>query len=409
MTTAWSRASRPGRRWSRWDASPTACPPACCSSAAARPSSCASCRGRCAPPPAPATGPTCTRTGASADRALGGRLGGRARGLRRRRRRLGREPLRAHERVHGRARRDRRGNPGSSRAAYVAGLFDGPEAGIEDLTVIADWTHTEIEIEGRSFRPWDWDEVTHRRRLDLHTMVLERTLRCVDPDGRHLRLESRRLVSLARRHLGAIRLRLVLEEGPAGARARLRRGAHRRAAAAAAARRGRRRGPCRRRRSAAHAHPGRPGRGRCRPARSRPGSAEPRSPPSATVDEDGCGRWAEAELEPGDELEIDRFVAVYTERERPLPAVEAEREAREAAALGWDSVVAEHSDAWRVAWDRSDVEVEGAASGVQVGIRFAIAQLIAVAPTADGRARSPRRGSPAPATRATCSGTRTSS
>ena len=33
-------------------------------------------------------------------------------------------------------------NPGSARAAYVAGLFDGPEAGIEDLTVIADWTHT---------------------------------------------------------------------------------------------------------------------------------------------------------------------------------------------------------------------------------------------------------------------------
>ena len=49
---------------------------------------------------------------------------------------------------------------------------------------------------------------------------------------------------------------------------------------------------------------------------------------------------------PGDELEIDRFVAVYTERERPLPAVEAEREAREAAALGWDAVVAEHGDAW---------------------------------------------------------------
>ncbi len=111
-------------------------------------------------------------------------------------------------------------NPGSSRAAYVAGLFDGPEAGVEDLTVIADWTHTRIEIEGRSFRPWDWEVITHRRRLDLHTMALERTLRCVDPDGRRLRLESHRLVSLARRHLGAIRLRLVLEDGPGGARAR---------------------------------------------------------------------------------------------------------------------------------------------------------------------------------------------
>ena len=282
-------------------------------------------------------------------------------------------------------------NPGSSRAAYVAGLFDGPEAGIEDLTVVADWTHTEIEIEGRSFRPWDWDEVTHRRRLDLHTMVLERTLRCVDPDGRHLRLESRRLVSLARRHLGAIHLRLVLEEGPA-ARVRAYAGVH--------TDEQQRPLPHVQVVAAGHAdgvdllHTRTPG-GRVAvdvglAVAARLGGAEIAT--ERAVVEGGCGRWAEAELEPGDELEIDRFVAVYTERERPLPAVEAEREAREAAALGWDSVVAEHSDAWRVAWDRSDVEVEGAASGVQVGIRFAIAQLIAVAPTADGRASIAAKG-----------------
>ena len=282
-------------------------------------------------------------------------------------------------------------NPGSARAAYVAGLFDGPEAGIEDLTVIADWTHTRIEIEGRSFRPWDWEITTHRRRLDLHTMALERTLRCVDPDGRRLRLESHRLVSLARRHLGAIRLRLVLEDGPA-ARVRLYAGVH----------------TDEQQRPLPHVevvaagradgvdllHTRTPG-GRVAvdvglAVTARFGGAEIAT--ERTVEEDGCGRWAEAELEPGDELEIDRFVAVYTERERALPAVEAEREAREAAALGWDSVVAEHGDAWGVAWDRSDVEVEGAASGVQVGIRFAIAQLIAVAPTADGRCSIAAKG-----------------
>ena len=116
-------------------------------------------------------------------------------------------------------------NPGSDRAAYVAGLFDGPDAGVEDLVVIADWTHTRLEIGGREFRPWEWTEVTHRRRLDLHTMVLERSLVCVDPDGRRLRLQSRRLLSLARRHLGAIQLRLVLEDGPA-ARVRAYAGVH---------------------------------------------------------------------------------------------------------------------------------------------------------------------------------------
>ena len=282
-------------------------------------------------------------------------------------------------------------NPGSSRAAYVAGLFDGPDAGVEDLAVIADWTHTQIEIEGRSFRPWEWSEVTHRRRLDLHTMVLERTLRCVDPDGRRLRIESRRLVSLARRHLGAIRMRLVLEDGPA-ARVRAYAGVH----------------TDEQQRPLPHVqvvaagradgvdllHTRTPG-GRVAvdvglAVAARLGGADLATEHS--VEEDGCGRWAESELEPGDELEIDRFVAVYTERERPLPAVEAEREAREAAALGWDAVLAEHGDAWRVAWDRSDVEVEGAATGLQVGIRFAIAQLIAVAPPADGRCSIAAKG-----------------
>ncbi len=282
-------------------------------------------------------------------------------------------------------------NPGSSRAAYIAGLFDGPEAGIEDLTVIADWTHTRIEVEGRSFRPWEWDDVTHDRRLDLHTMMLERTLRCVDPDGRRLRLESRRLVSLARRHLGAIRLRLVLEDGPP-ARVRTYAGVqtdeqqrplpHVEVVAAGRAD------------GVDLLHTRTPG-GRVAVDVGLAVTARFRGAEIATeraADEVGCGRWAEAELEPGDALELDRFVAVFTERERPIPAADAEREAREAAALGWDSVVAEHRDAWRVAWNRSDIEVEGAAGGIQVGIRFAIAQLIAVAPTADGRCSIAAKG-----------------
>ncbi len=282
-------------------------------------------------------------------------------------------------------------NPGSSRAAYVAGLFDGPEAGVEDLTVIADWTHTRIEIEGRTLRPWDWREVTHRRRLDLHTMVLERTLRCVDPDGRRLRIESHRLLSLARRHLGAIRVRVVLEDGPE-ARVRVYAGLQTDEAqrplphveVVAAGSSG----------GVDLLHTRTPG-GRVAvdvglAVAARVGEAEIAT--ERAVEEDGCGRWAESELGPGGELEVDRFVAVYTERERPLPAVDAEREAREAAALGWDSVLSEHRDAWRVAWDRSDVEVAGAGSGVQVGIRFAIAQLIAVAPTADGRCSIAAKG-----------------
>ena len=282
-------------------------------------------------------------------------------------------------------------NPGSTREAYVAGLFDGPEAGVEDLVVVADWTHTGIEIDGRGLRPWECEDVTHRRRLDLHSMLLDRTLRCTDGDGRRLRLESRRLVSLARRHLGAIRQRLVLEDGPparirihAGVRAHEREGPLPHVQVVAAG----------------HAdgvdllHTRTPG-GRVAVDVGIAVAARHEGAGLATereVDAEGCGRTVEVELLPGEELEVDRFVAVFTERERPLPAIDAEREAREAAALGWDAVLAEHADAWRAAWGRCDVEVTGAAGGVQVGIRFAVAQLIAAAPTADGRCSVAAKG-----------------
>jgi trehalose/maltose hydrolase-like predicted phosphorylase len=282
-------------------------------------------------------------------------------------------------------------NPGSVRAAYVAGLFDGPEAGVEDLVVVADWTRTRIEVDGRDFRPWEWDRVVQRRRLDLHRMVLERSLRCVDPGGRALRLESRRLVSLARRHLGAIRLTLALEAGPP-ARVRVWSGVHADA----------KHGPlphvevvaAGRADGVDMLHTRTPG-GRV--------AVDVGLAVTATLDGDevaserevtdeACGRWTEVDLKPGMELRIDRFVAVFTERERPLPAVDAEREARESAALGWDAVLGEHADAWRAAWERADVEVEGAGGGVQVGVRFAVAQLIAVAPTARGRCSVAAKG-----------------
>ncbi|MGH3075922.1 MAG: hypothetical protein ACRDQC_13380, partial [Gaiellales bacterium] len=74
--------------------------------------------------------------------------------------------------------------PGAAPGAYVAGLFDGTTAGQEDLVVIADWAASEISVAGRALRPWEWRVLENTRRLDLRALRLERTLRCVDPDGR---------------------------------------------------------------------------------------------------------------------------------------------------------------------------------------------------------------------------------
>ncbi len=80
--------------------------------------------------------------------------------------------------------------------------------------MIADWAATDIMVGGRPLRPWEWKILEHTRRLDLRALRLERTLRCVDPDGRTLRLRSERIVSLADRHVGAVRLDLAIEDGP---------------------------------------------------------------------------------------------------------------------------------------------------------------------------------------------------
>ena len=140
-----------------------------------------------APVPAPPE-PEERRRAAAAAR----RVGGRADGLRRGDRGVIRDAVRARRTGSwGFAGRPTRAAQGSAPGAYVAGLFDGTTAGQEDLVVIADWAATEISVAGRALRPWEWHVLENTRRLDLRALRLERTLRCVDPDGRTWRLQLR--------------------------------------------------------------------------------------------------------------------------------------------------------------------------------------------------------------------------
>ena len=101
--------------------------------------------------------------------------------------------------------------------AYVAGLFDGTVTGQEDLVVIGDWAATEILVGGRPLRPWEWRVLDYTRRLDLRALRLDRTLRCVDPEGRTLRLRSQRIASLADRQSGRPASNSRSRTGPAPA------------------------------------------------------------------------------------------------------------------------------------------------------------------------------------------------
>ena len=282
------------------------------------------------------------------------------------------------------------GGPGSAPGAYVAGLFDGTTAGQEDLVVIADWAATEITVGGRALRPWEWHILEHTRRLDLRALRLERTLRCVDPDGRTLRLRSERIVSLADRHIGAVRLELAVEDGP-GARVHV----------VAALRTHEAHGPLPHVEMVATGsvgeiavlHSRTPG-NRVAVDHALAVSASARDSALAAehvTGEDMCGRAVECDLAAGEELRVDRFVAVYTEREVALPGPSAVRAARSAQSAGFDALLDAHRAAWAQAWDVADVEIDGD-QDAQVGVRFAAAELIAAAPTDSSRSSIGAKG-----------------
>ena len=209
-----------------------------------------------------------------------------------------------------------------------------------------------------------------------------------------LRLRSSRLLSLANPHLGAMRLSLELVSGEPcpGLGARRRVGPPEVGRAPARRDHGRRRR--RRRGHAPHPHPGRTGRGRCRPGADGHRSATQPIDAAHVTDEHFSGREFDVELIAGAPLEIERHVAVFTEREEPDSGRQGRR--RRSQLTGrrvGRAVCSAHATAWASAWARSDVEIDEPAA--QLGIRFAVAQLIAVAPAGGqphvGRGQRPHR------------------
>ena len=282
------------------------------------------------------------------------------------------------------------GGPGSTPGTFVAGLFDGPEAGVENLVAAPDLAMVRIWLDGTPLEPWRWREPEDRRRIDLRALRKMRELRFTDPAGRCWLLAGERFASLARPHLAAFRLRLTLESGD----------------------------PCHVQLEAGLSAPA-------------PGEPLPRAEVEAsgefagvdmlhartagarvaidagqhlTASLDGAelaaehlaqrgfsGRRLEADLAPGQTLEVDRAVALYTERDRALPAPEAAREAGEGGRMGYDELLAEHRAAWSRVWDRVSVEIDGDHE-TQLGVRFAIAQLVAAAPVAGARSSMAAKG-----------------
>lgn len=91
-------------------------------------------------------------------------------------------------------------------------IMDGVPVLNEDLVNLPNWLLLELRIEGRNAigtENVEFLEYTHE--LDIKTACLKRRIRIKDDKGRITSLETRRFVSMADRHLGAMEWRIVPE------------------------------------------------------------------------------------------------------------------------------------------------------------------------------------------------------
>ncbi len=102
---------------------------------------------------------------------------------------------------------------------YLAGGYNrltteiaGHEVENEDLVNIPNWLPLVIRIDdGPWLRPQEVEHLDYRQELSMREGLLRRSLRLRDPQGRTVRWEERRLVSLDDPHLAALEVRLTPE------------------------------------------------------------------------------------------------------------------------------------------------------------------------------------------------------
>ncbi|MGM0586675.1 MAG: glycoside hydrolase family 65 protein, partial [Pseudomonadota bacterium] len=103
---------------------------------------------------------------------------------------------------------------------YLAGGYDrltthvaGRDIENEDLVNLPNWLVFMIRIEdGPWLRPAACEHLDYRQELDLERGLLSRSLRFRDPEGRTLRWQERRLMSLQDPHLAGLEVEITAED-----------------------------------------------------------------------------------------------------------------------------------------------------------------------------------------------------
>jgi alpha,alpha-trehalose phosphorylase len=237
--------------------------------------------------------------------------------------------------------------------------------------------------------------VSHERMLDFHTGVLQRTAEWTSPAGRTVRVRSQRLVSLAQRSIAAISYEVEPVDGPARLVVQSELIANeelppsgddpREAAPVERPLHG-------------EFHGGRDGAAlllhRTRRSGLRVAAAmqhQIAGPPGLHMVTETWPDLARvtvtARMEPGQRLQLVKFVAMGWSASRSTPALRDQAEAALAAAMqtGWPGLLAEQEAILTAFWDEADVELVGDLE-VQQAVRFGMFHVLQAAARAEDRA-----------------------
>jgi trehalose/maltose hydrolase-like predicted phosphorylase len=274
------------------------------------------------------------------------------------------------------------GYPNDRRATFIHGVFDAAPIVVTELANAPDWLPLTVHAEGERFGLARGQIVDYQRTLDLRTGVLARRVVWVSPGGHRLTLHFERFASLAQPHTLLLRLRLAPEfAGRLQVRAALDGQMHNEALLHWLFL-GQRYDP---RTGVVSLH-----------NRTRSSGIEIANSMRLQVDagaEHGREFWdtdnrptlaLNLTAEPGQEVVVEKYVAVYTSRDLPADRVVAQAEGAVRAISGWDQSLAESQAAWAVEWARTGVEIDGD-DEAQIAMRFNLFQMLIAAPRHDDR------------------------
>ncbi|MFI7057592.1 glycoside hydrolase family 65 protein [Streptosporangium canum] len=264
---------------------------------------------------------------------------------------------------------------------YVAGCYDrlisqvaGHSVENEDLVNVPNWLPLTFRADGGDwFAPGGAEILTQRHTLDMRRGVLTRLLRTRDSRGRITRMEQHRLVSMDDPHLAALTMTIVPEnwDGTLEIRSSL----DGRVTNAGVARY---RGLADRhlvpicghaahgvielltRTATSRVEIALAARTTSAGGRRRTGVEESASGDDQAVQEGWVSDERAVEVRAGDEVTVEKIVALYTSRDRAIAESEAAARTAVVRAGSFSSLLKRHARAWDRLWQRARVTAEDA-------------------------------------------------